>query len=416
MDGRTIHDADVVIVGGGPSGLAAAVALRRAGVERVEVLERETDAGGVPRHCAHTGYGMRDLHRVLTGPRYARHYATRAAKAGVVVRTNTMATGWTAGGDLEVTSPAGLRVVRASAVVLATGARERPRAARWVPGDRGQGVYTTGQLQQAVYLHHQAIGRRAVIVGAEHVSFSAIATLRHAGVHVAGLVTDLPRQQSYAAFHWGARLAFGPVLTGVRVVGVHGKPRVTHIVVERVADGRRRRIPCDTVVFTGDWIPDHELARVRGLDMDRSTLGPIVDTTGLTSVDGVYAAGNLCHPVETADVAALTGRHVGTALARQLRARSAQAAKAGVPIEVDGPLSWVSPQLIRSTADLPARGKLILRPHVFAWLPAVRVVQGDRLLWQGRLSRFIPTRPTLLPTTWLARVDPHGPAVRIEGV
>ncbi|WP_283136296.1 NAD(P)/FAD-dependent oxidoreductase [Rhizohabitans arisaemae] len=414
-DGRVRHEADVVVVGGGPSGLAAAVALRKAGVERVEVLERESVAGGVPRHCDHPGYGMRDLHRVLTGPGYARHYADLAADAGAVVHTGATVTGWSPDGGLEVTSSKGLRTVHASAILLATGARERPRAARWVPGDRGQGVYTTGQLQQAVYFHNQPVGRRALIVGAEHVSFSAITTLRHAGVEVAGLVTELSRHQSYEAFRWGARLAFTvPVLTGVRVVEVYGKPAVTGVTLERVADGHRWNVPCDTVVFSGDWIPDHELARLRGVRIDSATRGPEIDATGLTSVDGVYAAGNLCHPVETADVAALTGRHVGHAVAARLRSRSDLVTGAGVPIEVDDSLCWVSPQRIRSTADLPARGKLILRPRIFARIPAVRVVQGVRVLWKGRLTRFIPTRPTLLTTSWLPRVDPNGPPVRIE--
>lgn len=135
---RVRHEVDVVVVGAGPSGLAAAIALRQAGVARVEVLERESAAGGIPRHCAHTGYGVRDLRRVMSGPRYARHYAQAARAAGVELSTTAMVTGWSADGGLEVSSPAGLRTVHASAVLLATGARERGRAARWVPGDRGR--------------------------------------------------------------------------------------------------------------------------------------------------------------------------------------------------------------------------------------------------------------------------------------
>jgi thioredoxin reductase len=411
------HEVDVAVVGGGPSGLAAAIALRRAGVSAVEVLEREAAAGGIPRHSAHTGYGLRDLHRVMTGPRYARHYAGSAAAAGVRLRTGAMVTGWTADGGLEVSSPDGLYTVHASAVLLATGARERARAARWVPGARGAGVYTTGQLQQAVYLHGQPVGRRALVVGAEHVSFSALTTLRHAGVEVAALTTELPRHQSYALFGLAARtLLRTPIMTGTRILALHGRPRLTHVEVERIADGQRSMVACDTVVFTGDWVPDHELARQAGLRMDPGTLGPPVDAAGATRAAGVFAAGNLCHPVETADVAALGGRHTGRAIAAWLTDRTTAAFEAGVPIELDPSLAWVSPQRIRSTTQLPARNHLILRPRTFARLPHIQVHQGPRLLATHRTPHLTPTRPTHLPATWLPRVDPDGPAITIQVV
>jgi thioredoxin reductase len=412
MTGRTRAETDVAIVGAGPSGLAAALALREAGVGRVTVLDREREAGGIPRHSHHTGYGLRDLHRVMSGPDYARHYARRARAAGVEVRTGTMVTGWSEDGGLELTGPGGLRVVHASAVLLATGARERPRAARLVPGDRGQGVYTTGELQQAVHVHGRPIGSRAVVVGAEHVSFSAMMTLRHAGVTVLALVTEADRHESYAAFHLGARSLFGTrVLTRTTVAGVRGRGQVSEVVLER--DGRRSVLPCDTVVFTGDWIPDHELARTRGAELTRPTRAPSVDATGATTVPGVFAAGNLCHPVETADVAALGGRHVGEAMAHWLRRSGDAAREAGVRIEVDDALAWVFPDRLRSTADLPPRGCLSLRSRISAPLPRITVAQGGRTLWQRRVPRLVAGRTTTLDCSWLPRLDLDGPSVRI---
>ncbi|GLU50332.1 NAD(P)/FAD-dependent oxidoreductase [Nocardiopsis ansamitocini] len=408
---------DVAIVGGGPSGLAAAIALRNAGVARVSVVDRESAMGGIPRHCAHPGYGIRDLHRVLSGPGYARHYVQAARRAGVHLRTESTVTGWApgAGLGLEVTSPGGREVLHADAVLLASGARERNRSARWVPGDRGAGVYTTGQLQQEVYFYRRPIGRRALVVGAEHVSYSAVATLRHAGVSVVGLVTELSRQQSYAVFHLGAAAAFGVrPMTGVRVRALHGKPRLSGVELERLDDGRRVVVDCDTVVFTGDWIADNELARLHdGIDVASAALGPVVDTSGATSMPGVFAAGNLCHPVEQADIAALSGRHAGQAVARWLVERDTRVAQAGVPIETDASLEWVHPGRVRSTGDLPARGRFILRPNRFAAFTALRVTQGERTLWHGRGRRLTPTRPTLIPAGWLRAVDLNGPALRI---
>jgi flavin-dependent dehydrogenase len=171
----------VVVLGGGPAGLAAALELRRLATAGVVVVERESDPGGIPRHAQHQGFGIRDLHRPYSGPAYARRYAQLASEAGAEIRTGTMVTGWSPGGPLELTGPGGRETIDPDAVILTTGCRERPRSARLVPGSRPEGVMTTGTLQQLVYLKGRPVGERALIVGAEHVSFSALVTLGHAG-------------------------------------------------------------------------------------------------------------------------------------------------------------------------------------------------------------------------------------------
>jgi hypothetical protein len=282
-----------------------------------------------------------------------------------------------------------------------------------VAGDRGAGVFTTGQLQQAHYLYGQPIGSRAVVVGAEHVSYSAALTLRQAGVRVVAMVTDADRSQSYPAFALAARTALRvPLLTRTRLVEVRGRPRVTAVVLEDTATGRARTLDCDTVVFTGDWIPDHELARSRGLVMDAGTLGPAVDPAAATVQGGLFAAGNVCHPVETADIAALGGRDAGRSIARWLRAAPVQAG-GGVPIGTDGSFAWVHPQRATGLPGDPQR-RVLLRPAVFAAAASVRVMQGGRCLWRGRPRRLVPARPLSIPGGWLAAVDPSGPPVRIE--
>jgi NADH dehydrogenase FAD-containing subunit len=201
------------------------------------------------------------------------------------------------------------------------------------------------------------------------------------------------------------------VFTGTRVAELRGRPRLSEVVLER--DGRRTAVPCDTIVFTGDWIPDHELVRARGAELAPETRGPVVDASGATTVPGVYAAGDLCHPVETADIAALGGRHAGEAIARRLRGLTADVLDAGVRIEVDDALAWVFPGRLRSAVDLPPRGRFALRSRVSATLPRVTVAQGGRTLWRRRVPRLVAGRTTTLDGSWLPRVDPGGPPVRI---
>src|SRR4051794_28801239 len=305
-----------IVIGGGPSGLAAAIGLRDIGISPVTVIEREREAGGIPRHSDHSGFGLRDLRTVLSGPRYAARYRELAEQAGVEVLTETMVTGWEGARGLKVTGPGGRRVMEAPAVVLATGCRERPRSARLVPGSRPAGVMTTATLQQLVHLRGQKVGRRAVIVGAEHVSFSAVATLAHGGASVAGLVTELPKHQSLRSFRAGAAVRYrAPVWARTQVSAIHGTERVESVELTELDSGRTRTVDCDLVVFTADWIPDHELAVMAGCELDPGTRGPLVDPALRTTRRGVFAAGNLMHPAETADVCALDGRHVAPSVA-----------------------------------------------------------------------------------------------------
>ena len=429
---------DILVVGAGPAGLSAAIELRRLGAGSVLVAERETSPGGVPRHSRHTGYGLRDLRRVMSGPAYAQALASAAKEAGAELRPGTTVTGWeTADVDgqagsyaVTLTSAGGIETVRAAAVLLATGCQERPRAARLVPGDRPAGVMTTGELQQRVYLGHERLAGRALVIGAEHVSFSAAVTLAHAGARVVALVTEYERQQSYAAFRVGAALRWRvPVWTACAVRRVIGRGRLAGVEVADVRTGAARFVPCDTVVFTGDWIPDHELARLAGLAMDPGTRGPVVDTTLETSASGVFAAGNLVHAAETADIAALSGRHAarhiaaflgaGSSGARSSRARSSGAeSRAGSgtirrPVLVEPPLAWISPNAITAGRAAPPLGRFVLRSGEFRHGVRLEARQDGRLLARSRQIRLVPGRPAHLGAGWLARVDPAGGPVRV---
>jgi thioredoxin reductase len=404
----------VVVIGAGPAGLAAALELRRRAVPEVLVLEREAEAGGIPRHAQHQGFGLRDLRRPLSGPRYARRYAELATAAGAELRTETMVTSWSAGGPLELTSPRGRETLEPAAVVLATGCRERPRPARLVPGSRPEGVITTGTLQQLVYLKKLSPGRRALVVGAEHVSFSALLTLSHGGARAVGMVTELPRHQSLALFRAGAALRFrAPLWTRTALSAIHGHPRVEEVELTDLDSGEVRRLGCDTVVFTADWIPDHELAVMARLAMDTGTRGPAVDAALRTSRPGVFAAGNLLHGAETADVAALSGRHAGARAAAFVSGARGWP-EARIPVECEPPLRWIAPNAVVPGAGPPPRGRFALRSSEFLSRPRIEVAQGGRILWSGRIGRLVPGRSAGLPYGWTAAVDPGGEAVRVR--
>src|SRR5258706_5724132 len=259
--------ADVLIVGAGPAGLAAALELKKLGVKDIVIAERESEAGGIPRMCGHTGFGLRDLRRVMTGPSYARKYREMAEEAGIKIQTSTSITGWENKHQVSFTSPDGIGNIEAKSILLATGVRERPRSARLLPGHRPQGVFTTGSLQRFVYEHHLPVGKRAVIVGAEIVSLSVVTTLLHAGVKVVNMVTDLPSHQLYlpiflpAKFFYADILAHAPILTNKRVTNILGRSRVEGIEVTDLESGKVETIESDTVVLTGHWVPVNELTR-----------------------------------------------------------------------------------------------------------------------------------------------------------
>ena len=407
------ESAEIAIVGGGPAGLAAAAAL--AGAGRVVVVEREAAAGGIPRHARHQGFGLRDLGRPLSGPAYAERIAERATARGAEVRLETQATGWSAEGALELTSPRGRSMLEAEAVVLATGCRERPRSARLVPGTRPQGVMTTGMLQQLVYLRGEAPGRRALVVGAEHVSFSALLTLAHGGARAVAMVTEHPRHQSLAAFRLGATVRFRvPLLTRTRVSAINGQGRVDSVELTDLETGAVRTVPCDLVVFTANWVPDYELAALAGVDLDSHTGAPLVDATLRTTRPGVFAAGNLLHGAEVADVAALEGGHVAAAVTAHLEGEPWPTTR--VPIECPPPLRWISPSAVTvpvRAGGLPPRGRFLLRGSEALRWPRIEIAQGGRSLWGGRLRRVGPGRSSALRAGWTDAVDPDGGAVTV---
>jgi thioredoxin reductase len=393
--------------------LAAAIELKRLGVRDIVVVDREPEAGGIPRLCHHTGFGLRDVRRVLPGPRYAELYRQRAQEAGVQLRTSTTITGWQSATQLMFTSPHGLGQIEAQAVLLATGCRERPRAARLIPGHRPAGVFTTGSLQRFVYEQRQPVGKRAVIVGAELVSLSALLTLRHAHIATALMTTEASAHQIYFPYlpmKWLITdvLTRTPIATNARVTNILGRARVEGVEVTHTDTGQVETVECDTVVFTGDWIPEHELARLGGLTMDSGTRGPQVDAAFRTSQPGVFAAGNLLRGAETADWSALEGQRDAAAIQSFLQTE--QWSETLLSIQALPPLAWVYPNTL--TPDIPFN-ELRFRSREFRNDVRVGVRQGQRLLHQQFFRQLIVNETQTLRGQWHASIDWHGEPITL---
>jgi NADPH-dependent 2,4-dienoyl-CoA reductase/sulfur reductase-like enzyme len=393
---------DIIIVGGGPAGLSAARRLAVSGVRDVVVLERESEAGGIPRHCGHTGFGIGQfLALPLSGPAYARRLVE--ATHGIEIRTRTTVTAIEPGGCLQVTHPdSGSSVVTGRCVLLATGIRETPRSARLVSGTRPLGVTTTGALQQFVYLKHARPFSRIVVVGTELVSFSALLTARHGGIAVAAMLEEGERITARRPGDWIARHVFGvPVLTRTKLVAIRGLDKVEGVEIERA--GRRETIACDGVVFTGRFQPETAILKGGPVALDPGTGGPAIDQYFRCSDLQVFAAGNLLRPVETSGLCWAEGRIVAANMILALQSKLPEATPA-VPVTYATPIKYVYPQ--RMTAQVGVAGPMPpLRARVTrAARGRLRLLVDGRELWSHR-AKLLPERRITIPTD---RVPPIG--------
>jgi thioredoxin reductase len=389
----TIHD--VVIVGGGPAGLSAARRLLRTGVRDVVVLEREREAGGIPRHCGHTGFGIGQyLSLPMSGPDYARRLVDSAA--GADIRVDTTVTAIEPRGRIHTVHPMqGAHVIEGRCILLATGIRETPRSARLVTGSRPLGVTTTGALQQMVYLKGIRPFTRAVIIGSELVAFSVLLTARHGGIKIAAMIEEDERIAARKPGDWIARRLFGvPVLTRTKLMAIRGGERVEGVEVER--DGKRETIACDGVIFTGRFTPETALLKASHIPLDPGSGGPIIDQFFRTSDPQVFAAGNLLRPVETAGMCWAEGRIAAANIASAL-AGTLPLPAPGMTVRISEPVKYVYPQIIVPCADSRTPLPLMRARVMRAARGKLRLTVDGREVW-SRSGKFLPERRLTIPT------------------
>ncbi len=310
-------DCDVAVIGAGPAGLAAASALKNEGVGRVLVLDRESEAGGVPRHCGHPPFGIIEYARIMTGPSYAGRIVKTAQSSGVDIALKTSVTMLGANGTLTISTPYGTGLLKAKRVLIATGVRETPRSARLVSGKRISGIMTTGALQSMVYLKNLIPFRNPVVVGTEIVSFSALLTCKKAGIKPVAMF----EKKSSSTIAWPLNYAthlFGvPLFLDTWITNIQGNDRVERV---QILDGKgqTKEIACDGILFTGKFTPESTLPRLSHILMDHNTRSPVVDQFGRCSDPVYYAAGNLLQPVNIAMNCWRGGRNAAKWIAKDL--------------------------------------------------------------------------------------------------
>ncbi|WP_084798585.1 NAD(P)/FAD-dependent oxidoreductase [Pleomorphomonas koreensis] len=318
---------DVVAIGGGPAGMAAALAAREAGAERVLIIERDRELGGILQQCIHNGFGLRRFEEELTGPGYAHRYIEMVRNSDIDVWLDTTVLAAEPGGVITSVSPqAGLQVVRATSVVYAMGCRERTRGAIRTPGSRPAGVFTAGAAQRMVNMEGYLPGKEVVIVGSGDIGLIMARRMTFEGAKVKAVFEIMPYSNGLTRNIVQCLEDFGiPLYLGHSVTAIHGKDRVTGITVSQVNE-KLEIVPdtafdvaCDCVLLSVGLIPENELGRAAGLMLDPITGGALVDQFRQTSLPGFFAAGNVLHVHDLVDWVSEEAAIAGRSAARHAR-------------------------------------------------------------------------------------------------
>lgn len=349
--------ADVAVIGAGPAGLAAAIAAREAGAGRVVVLERHGEPGGILPQCIHNGFGLHVFQEELTGPEYAGRFVERARAAGVEFRLDTMVLSLSPERELSVLGPEGLVRLKADRVILAMGCRERTGPNILLGGSRPAGVFTAGIAQRLVNLEGYLPGREVVVVGSGDIGLIMARRLTLEGAHVQAVIELLPYPGGLARNVRQCLEDFGiPLRLAHATLAVEGRQRVTGVLVAPLGpDGspdlsRTERLACDTVLLSVGLIPENELSRQAGLELDPRTGGPVVDERGETSVPGIFACGNVLQVHDLVDYvtaeATAAGRWAASGDGRALSAATDGSGTClpGVNLEPAGNARYAIPQ------------------------------------------------------------------------
>ena len=346
---------DVVIVGGGPAGLAAACSAREQGAERVLVIERDKEPGGILNQCIHNGFGLHYFKEELTGPEYAGRFVRRAAELGVEVMLDTMVLAVEEDHTVRaVNTKDGLLEVHAGAVVLAMGCRERTRGAIAIPGDRSAGIFTAGTAQRYINMEGWMVGHRVVILGSGDIGLIMARRMTLEGAKVLACVELMPYSNGLNRNIVQCLKDYDiPLYLSHTITNIIGRERVEQVVVSEVGSDRKP-IPgteitfdCDTVLLSVGLIPENELTRAAGIPIDTRTSGAVIYENMETAAPGVFSCGNVVHVHDLVDFVTAESQRAGAAAARFAAGQLTDAGAPCLDVTNGSGVTYTIPQKIR---------------------------------------------------------------------
>lgn len=383
---------EVLVIGGGPAGMAAALSARENGARDVTIVERGDSLGGILNQCIHNGFGLTLFGEELTGPEYAGRYARQVREAEIPCLLHTTVTSLSARGDVTMQSPLGVTHLTPGAVVLATGCRERPRGAISIPGDRPAGIYSAGTAQKLINCYGYLPGRRVVILGSGDIGLIMARRLTLEGAHVEAVCEIMPYSTGLTRNIVQCLEDYSiPLLLSHTVTRIFGRERVTAVEISRVDENRRpvesRVVECDTLLLSVGLIPENELIRAAGAGMDNATGGPVVDDRLETDHPGVFSCGNCLHVHDLADYASMEAVEAGRSAAAHVSGSGNE--RAPIACRCGFGVGSVVPQ--RLTAKALTKGAtLYIRVKKPFGRASLAVRQGERVVAKIRSPRLTP--------------------------